>query len=341
MAAEAQQRASYLLQRDPKDIDYTLSEVVEMVAGPNRTVILASATSNYLDFLLNWYTTVDRLGYGGRVVFVAEDKAAYEFLKHKWPQQVVRVSQMLVGDRWGEELPAGNNGTFGSDFFLTVVDRRPSYFLALMKLNVSFLYSDVDIVLKKDPFPYFTGNYDLWVQEDAQTYEGATTRFPKDKPGSPIKLRRHHLCTCFMFVRPTQGSRILIERWDRSVAQEVARGKKAVANQVEWNKVVYNTLSSDVSLGVLPVAKFPSGCIFFPWPEEKPKCNKVHRRNFITTWPHWNNNIVMIHNNWVFGKENKMKRFEEAKLWFVPPEDVKQAALASAVRPHGPHFTLR
>jgi len=51
----------------------------------------------------------------------------------------------------------------GSDFFLTVVDRRPAYCLELMDLNVSFLYSDVDIVSAKGPYPFFTGDYDLWV----------------------------------------------------------------------------------------------------------------------------------------------------------------------------------
>jgi len=35
----------------------------------------------------------------------------------------------------------------------------------------------------------------------------------------------------------------------------------------------------------------------------------------------------MVHNNWVFGKENKLRRFEEAKLG-SSPEAVQQQAAA-------------
>jgi len=38
---------------------------------------------------------------------------------------------------------------------------------------------------------------------------------------------------------------------------------------------------------------------------------------FLRAYPHWHSNIVMVHNNWVVGRENKVKRFKEANLWFV------------------------
>lgn len=296
-----------------------LQQVVDQISGPERAVILAGATSNFLDFLMNWYISVAKIGHGGKVLFIAEDQGAYDYLTDKFPKQVVKASD-VVGD-W--TLPEQEHRTeFNSAFFNTLVDRRPAYFRAVAEANVSFLYSDVDIVFLKDPFPFFTGDYDLWVQEDTQTFEGATSRFPNDKPGGVIRLKRHHLCTCFMFVRPTLASKILIERWDRSIKRHLASGKGAVTNQGEWNRVLYATLDSDVNLGVLPVSRFPSGCIFFPWPDPTTQaglggCRKDQRQKFIKAFPHWKSSIVMVHNNWVVGRENKVKRFKEANLWFV------------------------
>lgn len=304
--------------RGDKDRGYSLGEVVESIAGPDRTVILSTVTFNYVDFLENWYTTVDRLGYGGKVVFVADDEKAYWYLKKKWPRQVVSAAQMR--ERGESEATEGLSGdvtsSFDSPFFNSVVGRRPAHFLSLLRLNVSFLYSDIDIVLLKDPFPYFKGDFDLLVQEDTMSFEGATTRFPQDWPAWPAKMHSHQLCTCFMFVRPTAGSRRLIGRWEQAMKEEVARTKKPVRNQQIWNDVVDAALPPDVSIGVLPVSKFPSGCTFFPWPAP-PNCDKGQHRKFGQAWTNWSSIVVIVHNNWISGHAMKTKRFKAFGLWFA------------------------
>jgi len=101
-----------------------------------------------------------------------------------------------------------------------------------------------------------------------------------------------------------------------------------VANQVEWNKVVYNTLPSDVSLGSLPCLGSRGD------PPVAGACGpsqQVSRRTSKSTWPHWYDNIVMVHNNWVFGKENELRRFEEARA-LVPLPALFQAVPLRTVR---------
>jgi len=227
------------------------------------------ATSNFLDFLMNWYISGGKNGHGGRVLFIAEDQGHMTTLTDKFPNQVVKASE-VVGD-W--TLPKQEHKT-GVQFFLfnTLVDRRPRLLRAMAEANVSFLYSDVDIVFLKDPFPFFTGDYDLWVQEDTQTFEGATSRFPGGPP------RPHHPAKAappvhVLHVRAADAPK---QDPDRALGPQhqapPGARKGPVTNQGEWNRVLYATLGSDVSLGVLPFARFPSGYIFFPGPT--PQCTR-------------------------------------------------------------------
>lgn len=74
----------------------------------------------------------------------------------------------------------------------------------------------------KDPYVYFTGEYDMWVQEDAIMFSGSLERFEGDRPALPLRHKHYALCTCFMMVRPTRASRRLIHRWSRHVRAQVS-----------------------------------------------------------------------------------------------------------------------
>ena len=48
--------------------------------------------------------------------------------------------------------------------FNLLTNRRPANLLKLMEIYERIIYSDIDIIWKSDPRPYFKGNFDFWAQ---------------------------------------------------------------------------------------------------------------------------------------------------------------------------------
>lgn len=103
--------------------------------------------------------------------------------------------------------------------------------------------------------------------------------FQRDSPGSK-------LCTGFMVFNDTIECRKLIEECSLDSTAD---------DQLIMNQIALSKYSDHIAL--LSEDLFPNGYVYY-YNEKK-------------------ENAMIVHNNWIVGVENKIKKFKEENLWFI------------------------
>ncbi|KAH7519531.1 hypothetical protein FEM48_Zijuj08G0047000 [Ziziphus jujuba var. spinosa] len=268
--------------------DYTLAQAVSFVAK-NGTVIVCAVSQPYLPFLNNWLISISRQKHQDKVLVIAEDYATLYTINERWPGHAVLVP------------PAPDAQTahkFGSQGFFNFTSRRPRHLLHILELGYNVMYNDVDMIWLADPFPYLKGNHDVYFTDDMAQVKPLNHSHDLPPPG---KKGRTYICSCMIFLRPTNGAKLVMKKWiDELQAQPWSKAKKA-NDQPGFNWAL-NKTAGEVDLYLLPQAAFPTGGLYFKnqtWVQE-------------TKGRH-----VIIHNNYITGFEKKIKRFKDYGLWLV------------------------
>ncbi|XP_019084427.1 PREDICTED: UDP-D-xylose:L-fucose alpha-1,3-D-xylosyltransferase MGP4 isoform X2 [Camelina sativa] len=266
--------------------DYSLSQAAKFVAK-NGTVIVCAVSYPYLPFLNNWLISVSRQKHQDQVLVIAEDYATLYKVNDKWPGHAVLIP------------PAFDSQTahkFGSQGFFNFTARRPQHLLQILELGYNVMYNDVDMVWLQDPFQYLEGKHDAYFMDDMTAPLDHSHALPP-----PGKKGRTYICSCMIFLRPTNGAKLLMKKWIEELqTQPWSRAKKA-NDQPGFNWAL-NKTAHQVDLYLLSQAAFPTGGLYFKnstWVKE-------------TKGKH-----VIIHNNYIVGFEKKTKRFRDFGLWLV------------------------
>ena len=165
--------------------------------------------------------------------------------------------------------------------FNLLTSRRPFYLQTLIKIYQKIIYSDIDTVWMEDPRPYFKNNkLDFWAQIDG-VIEGS----PYFQGFVPF------ICTGFLALKSTSKTLDMLQRW-----QKVTSSNKLLDQ--EQNMLQKIAFEVGVNFGVLPIRHFPYGLIYFDAMRKKERSK-----------------VVILHNNYVFGKEKKIQRFKNYQLW--------------------------
>ena len=165
--------------------------------------------------------------------------------------------------------------------FNLLTSRRPFYLLSLIKVYKKIIFSDIDTVWMGDPRPYFKNDrFDFWAQIDG-VIEGS----PYFKGFIPF------ICTGFLALKSTSKTLEMLTRW-----KEITSENKMF--EQEQNMLQKIAFDLGVNFGVLPIRHFPYGLIYF---------NAMKRNE--------RNDVVIVHNNYVFGKARKIQRFKDYQLW--------------------------
>lgn len=224
----------------PKEEDRTLAQAVKAVAVDN-TVIVSIVNSGYLDFCENWIRSIEKVGYADRILLFAEDDEAYNALDSKWPGHVVKYHSTYI--------PKANGSAhdFGSLGFFLMTERRPDYLRAILQLGVNVFYNDLDMVWLGDPFPSMTGDYDVWVQDDWEEWNGitggVTTSMERDVV-FPSRFWRN-ICSCLIYLQPTKASIQLMQFW--ADIMSLKDWKPPIQDQPFFNKALNNLTDTKVS----------------------------------------------------------------------------------------------
>ncbi|XP_044501980.1 UDP-D-xylose:L-fucose alpha-1,3-D-xylosyltransferase MGP4-like isoform X2 [Mangifera indica] len=195
--------------------DYTLSQAVSFVAR-NGTVIVCAVSQPYLPSLNNWLISIRRQKHQDKVLVIAEDYATLYKVNEQWPGHAVLVP------------PAPDSQTahkFGSQGFFNFTSRRPRHLLHILELGYNVMYNDVDMVWLGDPFPYLKGSHDVYFTDDMAVVKPLNHSHDLPPPG---KKGRTYICSCMIFLRPTDGAKLVMKKWIEELqAQPWSKAKKA------------------------------------------------------------------------------------------------------------------
>ncbi|XP_052156440.1 UDP-D-xylose:L-fucose alpha-1,3-D-xylosyltransferase MGP4-like [Oryza glaberrima] len=269
---------------------YTLQEAAAFAArAGNGTIVLAAVSGPYLPFLSNWLITVRRAGRADQVLVVAEDYDTLERINAAWPGHAVLVPP-------APDAQVAHK--FGSQGFFNFTSRRPRHLLQILELGYSVMYNDVDMVWLADPFPYIVGDHDVYFMDDMTPVKPLDHSHELPPPG---KKGRTYICSCMIFLRPTEGAKLLLRKWIEELKEQPWSKKQKANDQPAFNWAL-NKTAGQVDVYLLPQSAFPTGGLYFK--------NKTWVKE--TKGKH-----VIIHNNYITGFEKKIKRFRDHGLWLV------------------------
>lgn len=297
----------------PQQKVLSLSEAVDIVGGPKRSVILATCTINFLDFFENFVVSVEAIGYRERVLVIAEDEEAFALLHAAMPNQTVKGWEIVKSKIQGNASDQGAG--LDNTFFNSLLSRRPNYLLAVLELNATLLSADIDNVFLKDPYPHFKGDYDMWVMHDLSWFNRYTTW----DPIPAIREQKQNYCTCFLYIIPNERTKGLLRELIATIDRHMRERAGGVFEQTEWNEVMSTSAAGlAVRIGVLSPYLFPTGCIYFGC---RPRLQEAYVKQLGDT--EWRDIAVVIQNNWLSSHKAKVERFKEHGMWFLTNSTAK------------------
>ena len=236
-------------------------------ASKHRLIYLASVDFAYIDMAVNLYeTSFKKLGIEN-YLFAGSDEEVCATL------MAMNISCVT----YIHEKESHTYSIYGSIAFRRKTHIKTKIVLDGLKLGLTVVLTDVDIVFFKDPQPYFMCNTcGLEIQNNWVDYNSG-----------------------FFIARPTTGSLRLFEQaWERGV------NSTYTSNQRVINKLMRD-MGSSLKWKVLNAKQFPNGKKYFTsagryFKGEKP-CPEC----------------VIVHNNWIRGLVEKVYRFKERGLWEV------------------------
>lgn len=267
---------------------YTLPQAAQAVAS-DGVVIVCTVSQPYLEFLNNWLISVARQERHQGALVIAEDYATLDFVNTRWPGHAVLIPPPLL---------ATSSLRFGSQGFFNLTSRRPQYLLEILELGYSVLYNDVDMVWLADPFSYFKNERDVYITDDMAMVKPEDHSHALPPPG---KKGRTYICSCMLFLRPTEGAKLLMRTWIKELEERQWSPSSRANDQPAFNWAL-NKTAGQVDVYLLPQVAFPSGGLYFK--------NETWRKETA-------NEHVIVHNNYVVGFDQKTKRFRDHNLWFV------------------------
>ncbi|KAK9757877.1 hypothetical protein RND81_01G192400 [Saponaria officinalis] len=269
--------------------NYSLEEAVKFVGKNGKTVIVCIVSEPYMLFLNNWLISVSRQNHQNKVLVIAEDYNTLFKVNERWPGHAVLIPPVLQ---------ASSAHKFGSLGFFNFTARRPQHLLNILELGYNVMYNDVDMVWLKDPFPSLEGNHDIYFMDDVAAVKPLNHSHDLPPPG---KKGRPYVCSCMIFLRPTNGAKLAMRKWIEELQEQPWTRAKKANDQPAFNWALMKN-ADQVDMYLLPQSAFPTGGLYFK--------NKTWVRE--TKGSH-----VIIHNNYILGFEKKIKRFRDYGLWLA------------------------
>ncbi|CAL9238540.1 unnamed protein product [Arabidopsis halleri] len=152
---------------------------------------------------LPWLISISRQNHEEKVLVIAEDYATLYKVNERWPGHAVLIPPAL-------DPQAAHK--FGSQGFFNLTSRRPQHLLNILELGYNVMYNDVDMVLLQDPFQYLQGSHDAYFMDDMIAIKPLN-----HSHGLPPRSRGGvtYVCSCMIFLRSTDGAKLLMKTWVR------------------------------------------------------------------------------------------------------------------------------
>ena len=198
-------------------------------------IVLLTVDNEHLPFFQYWFWNFERLEIQVPVIAIAEDDASFKTLTELYTDKklfiVIRSDKDNADSLVFERSPAFNR----------LLRERHSHIVEQLKLGRNVLFCDVDSVWLQDPFPYFTGDFDIWAQLDGcQIREG------------------------FIAIKSNDKTIDFISKWEYYLVVQHVTGDEADIRVVSENKHEW-----DLRLKTLDSDKFPTVDQYFNLDDEQ------------------------------------------------------------------------
>ncbi len=254
--------------------------LASQASNDEKLIILALVDSGFLDMAANYYiTSIHKHHLQNCFLFIALDSSVCQQLQ-KSLQTLGRVPCF----RYDDDPDAATASMYGSNDFQRKTNSRNTVILEALKLGYTVLNTDVDLYFVSNPLP-----------EVISTCE----RSGSGCDVAPI-LDKTDWNPGFIYVRPTNLS---VAMYSDMVArfQRVQKDSQHILNDVIRDM---KEKKLGLNLAGLDANKFVCGKSFFGY-----FANPTPKKDINVS------NHLVIHNNWIVGKDLKIIRFKEMGMW--------------------------
>jgi rhamnogalacturonan II specific xylosyltransferase len=261
-----------------------LYNFLSKVANSKHDVIATSVNAGYIDFAMNWICSISKLNIT-HFFFIATDEESYTYL-HSRNYSVFLVKPTKIGEGNTEAVK------YGTVQYQELILQRTKLVNKVLQLGFNILLCDIDAVWLENPMPYLSKAYDVQAQQEADG----------------------RLCGGFMFLQATEGVKKLWQAvttaHEEIVSSAEKRHKLRNVDESEQALLLKLLPKSGLKVAKLDSDKFPNGLKYFG-----SQLTFHSQMNLKTTKP------IVVHNNYIIGKNKKLLRFKHFHLWLIGDKD--------------------
>ena len=277
---------AFLVDWPPAEMLDALFDGATQTTPHSRRLVVGASNSDYVDFADNFANSLLALNVSN-FVLVPLDEKAYQILHKAYPEHTLPVMPWMAFAPEGEAV-------YGSEAFKKLTATRPAFLRPLLEKGYTVLYNDIDMVWQRN----------AWDVIDEREKKIESTRVSTMTVTTTTSMLWHDgpnmLCTCVFYLLPTPDSISLLTQWE----EEVLTGTHL------HDQRAFNTVAERLMLP-LGGGSTANGVRVFDNDEEFPRGASYSWNKTSLS----NQKAVIIHNNWIKGKQAKRDRFEAAGLW--------------------------
>ena len=177
--------------------------------------------------------------------------------------------------------PLADEANYGTKEFNRIMIEKIRMINKELEKETPLLYLDTDIVVTKNPIPYL------------RSLPSKDAYFQSDELDFRKSDVTNHCAGC-IYISPTSSSKTLFKKTLTYLQQNPTLLDQTILNQL------INDNQESFKIGTMDPTLFPNGPRYF--------------NNTISNYPY------LIHNNYIVGLQEKIKRFKKHKLWFLDNE---------------------
>lgn len=277
---------------DCSDVERTLRSVSGIYPNTEHKndVIVLNANYGYLDFVINWVCTSNKLNIN--FVVLSLDDELHMHLKNS--TSIPSIS----GHAFNISSPPGYSN-FASREFTLINYKKFITIHSILAKGYNVLYSDADTVLLEDPIPYLRKDVDLEFQSDSDHPELKVDGIP---------------CAGFFYAKSTENAKNLL----RKTMDGVVDSNFTKMEQFVMAEILTQMRNSGEALYIPRNNKAPS--------TQKLTFRQLHSMSFVNGGIFFAGNYeerrkaaevptVMVHANFLAGSEQKRNMLHERGLW--------------------------
>ncbi len=257
----------------------TFSDALVSQASTDKLIILALVDSAFVDVAANYYiTSIHGYDLHNWFLFIALDSSVCARL-----QESLEALGVIPCFMYSDDPDAGKVSTYGSTDFHRKTNSRNNLILEALKLGYTVLNTDIDLYFVSNPLPEVISTC------ERQSVSGCDL--------APL-WDNTHWNSGFVYIRPTKNSIALYQGMVERFAL-VDRDDQLILNDVIK---AMEKKQMGLNLAGLDQEKFANGHVVFGNGMQLKKDIDISQR-------------IVIHNNWIKGKDIKIMRFKLMGMW--------------------------